>query len=92
MIKRTFKIKTLESGKVAVYQYSRHYPRGVFWAKIRSEEEAKAYIARQLIEDAENRMARVADYLAERAMRPAPVKADTGQLVVKADTGQLEMF
>lgn len=82
MAKRTFKIKPLERGKVGVYQYSRNYPRGVFWAKASSEEQAKAYIARQLIEDAENRMARVADYLAERAMRPAPVKADTGQLVM----------
>lgn len=66
--------------KIAVYRHTVHYPHGVLVTKFGNQVSADAHIARQVAEDCETRARKVADYLAERAARPAPVVAVSDQL------------
>lgn len=82
MTKQTFITKML-GGKIAVLRITHHYPKGTLVAKCRTQADADNLIMRQTAEDAANRLARVQDYLVERAARPA---------VVAVPSNQLEMF
>lgn len=68
--------------KVAVLRVDRFYPYGRLVTKCRSQAQAEDLIARQTAEDAENRMTRVRDYLAERAARPAPTPKVDDQMTL----------
>lgn len=76
-----------QSDVFAIYRHSVHYPRGVYVTKLPAflggtlpaDANAQAYIARCIAEDADNRRARIADYLATRAARPAPVATPSDQ-------------
>lgn len=64
--------------KVAVYRVNAYYPRGMFVQKFANQVSADSWIARQSAEDHENRIAKVASYLAIRANRePATVEPST---------------
>jgi hypothetical protein len=78
MTKQTYSTKIAkrhpsQSDMVAIYRQNIHYPRGVFVARMATQAIAEAWIARQVAEDAADRARCVRDYLAMRAVRPAPV-------------------
>lgn len=71
--------------RVAVLRVTRHYPRGLLMVKCRTYAIADDLIERQVAEDNANRRERVADYLADRAARPAPAPiVDPNQLCLFA--------
>lgn len=69
--------------KIAVLRVTAHYPRGLMVTKAANQASADYYVIRQLAEDHKNRLAKVRDYLAERAAR-VPVVAEP--------SNQIEMF
>lgn len=83
MTKATYITKPI-GDRIAVFRVTRHYPRGVLVTKCRNQVSADDLIRRTIAEDRENRAARVADYLAERAARPAPAPLH--------DPNQLSLF
>jgi hypothetical protein len=67
-----------------VKRHTRHYPKGIFAARLRAGHDPQGYIARCIECDKESRLGKVMAYLEDRKARPAPVPA--------TDQNQLNLF